>query len=89
MRRHGLSVNAIFVQMASKVDQCEIKRLAESIGVHNANGQPLSSRPSCAIGGCENNIAPVTAAAAFARSRTRASTVPRPSSTASSTATAT
>ncbi|HEX7834212.1 MAG TPA: transglycosylase domain-containing protein [Pseudolysinimonas sp.] len=66
MRATASSVNAIFVQMASKVDQCEIKRLAESIGVHNANGKPLVTRPSCAIGGCENNIAPVTAAAAFA-----------------------
>jgi membrane peptidoglycan carboxypeptidase len=60
------SVNSVFVQMASKVDQCKIKKLAESIGVHNANGSELSTRPSCSIGGCENNIAPVTAAAAFA-----------------------
>jgi membrane peptidoglycan carboxypeptidase len=66
MRATAGSVNSIFVQMASKVDQCEIKRLAESIGVHNASGQELATRPSCAIGGCENNIAPVTAAAAFA-----------------------
>jgi membrane peptidoglycan carboxypeptidase len=60
------SVNSVFVQMASKVDQCKIKKLAESIGVHNASGKPLSTRPSCAIGGCENNIAPLTASAAFA-----------------------
>jgi len=66
MRATAGSVNSIFVQMASKVDQCEIKRLAESIGLHNASGAELSTRPSCAIGGCENNIAPVTAAAAFA-----------------------
>jgi membrane peptidoglycan carboxypeptidase len=60
------SVNSVFVQMASTVDQCQIKKLAESIGVHNASGAELATRPSCAIGGCENNIAPVTAAAAFA-----------------------
>jgi membrane peptidoglycan carboxypeptidase len=66
MRATAGSVNSIFVQMASKVDQCEIKRLAESIGVHNASGADLATRPSCSIGGCENNIAPVTAAAAFA-----------------------
>jgi len=66
LRATAGSVNSIFVQMASKVDQCEIKRLAESIGVHNASGAELASRPSCSIGGCENNIAPVTAAAAFA-----------------------
>ncbi len=45
MRATASSVNAIFVQMASKIDQCEIKRLAESIGVHNASGEALSSRP--------------------------------------------
>jgi membrane peptidoglycan carboxypeptidase len=66
MRGTAGSVNSVFVQMASKIDQCKIKQLAESIGVHNANGSELSTRPSCSIGGCENNIAPVTAAAAFA-----------------------
>ena len=52
--------------MASKVDQCAIKQLAESIGVHNASGEELATNPACAIGGCTNNIAPVTAAAAYA-----------------------
>jgi membrane peptidoglycan carboxypeptidase len=66
MRATASSVNSIFVQMASKVDQCEIKRLAESIGVHNASGAELETNPACSIGGCKNNIAPVTAAAAFA-----------------------
>ncbi|CAN5533229.1 hypothetical protein BH09ACT4_BH09ACT4_16320 [soil metagenome] len=66
MRGTAGSVNSVFVQMASKVDQCKIKKLAESIGVHNASGAELATRPSCAIGGCENNIAPITAAAAFA-----------------------
>jgi membrane peptidoglycan carboxypeptidase len=66
MRGTAGSVNSVFVQMASKVDQCLIKKLAQSIGVHNASGEALSTRPSCAIGGCENNIAPITAAAAFA-----------------------
>jgi membrane peptidoglycan carboxypeptidase len=67
MRGTAGSVNSVFVQMASKVDQCKIRNLAESLGVHNANGAPhLDTNPSCAIGGCRNNIAPVTAAAAFA-----------------------
>ncbi len=66
MRATASSVNSVFVQMASKVDQCEIKRLAESIGVHNASGEELETNPACSIGGCRNNIAPVTAAAAFA-----------------------
>ena len=66
MRGTAGSVNSVFVQMASKVDQCSIKTLAESIGVHNASGGALETNPSCAIGGCKNNIAPVTGAAAYA-----------------------
>jgi membrane peptidoglycan carboxypeptidase len=66
MRGTAGSVNSVFVQMASKVDQCQIKKLAESIGVHNASGAELETLPSCSIGGCKNNIAPVTAAAAYA-----------------------
>jgi membrane peptidoglycan carboxypeptidase len=53
--------------MAKEIDQCDIRKVAESLGVHNANGvDELSSRPSCAIGGCENNLAPLTQAAGFA-----------------------
>jgi membrane peptidoglycan carboxypeptidase len=66
MRGTAGSVNSVFVQMASKVDQCSIRKLAESIGVHNASGDQLHTDPSCAIGGCANNIAPITAASAFA-----------------------
>jgi membrane peptidoglycan carboxypeptidase len=66
MRGTAGSVNSVFVQMASTVDQCSIRKLAESIGVHNASGDQLHTDPSCAIGGCANNIAPITAAAAFA-----------------------
>jgi membrane peptidoglycan carboxypeptidase len=60
------SVNSIFIQMAKAVDQCDIRKLAESIGVHDAGGHDLVTRPSCSIGGCENNIAPLTQAAAYA-----------------------
>ena len=67
MRATAASVNSIFVQMASKVDQCEIKRPR---GIHRRaqrqRRRALDTDPSCSIGGCENNIAPVTAAAAFA-----------------------
>lgn len=65
-RATASSVNSVFVQMASKIDSCDIKKLAESIGVHNANGQELATNPACSIGGCTNNIAPITAAAAYA-----------------------
>jgi membrane peptidoglycan carboxypeptidase len=60
------SVNSVFIQMAKAVDQCDIRKIAESIGVHDASGHDLITRPSCSIGGCENNIAPITAAAAYA-----------------------
>jgi len=61
------SVNSVFIQMAKAVDQCDIRKLAESIGVHNGdNKTPLFTRPSCSIGGCENSIAPLQQAAAYA-----------------------
>jgi membrane peptidoglycan carboxypeptidase len=60
------SVNSIFIQMAKAVDQCDIGKIAGSIGVHDAGGHDLVTRPSCSIGGCENNIAPLTQAAAYA-----------------------
>lgn len=61
------SVNSVFIQMAKAVDQCDIAKLAESIGVHNGdNKTPLFTRPSCSIGGCENSIAPLQQAAAYA-----------------------
>jgi membrane peptidoglycan carboxypeptidase len=67
VRGTAASVNSIFIQMAKAVDQCDIAKIAESIGVHDASGnERLMTRPSCSIGGCENNIAPLTQAAAYA-----------------------
>jgi membrane peptidoglycan carboxypeptidase len=66
IRGTAASVNSVFIQMAKAVDQCDIRKLAESIGVHDAGGNELMTRPSCSIGGCENNIAPLTQAAAYA-----------------------
>ncbi len=79
MRGTAGSVNSVFLQMATKVDQCDIKKIAASIGVHKAYGDPdgskpgagaagggLDTDPSCSIGGCENTIAPLTQAAAYA-----------------------
>lgn len=64
------SINSVFLQMATKVDQCSIRDIAISLGVHRADGaadgSDLLTRPSCVIGGCENNIAPITQAAAYA-----------------------
>jgi membrane peptidoglycan carboxypeptidase len=67
VRGTGASVNSIFLQMAKAVDQCRIAELAASIGVHNGDpDQQLITRPSCAIGGCENAVAPLQQAAAYA-----------------------
>lgn len=67
VRATGASVNSIFIQMAKAVDQCDIKKIAESLGVHNGNSeQEMITRPSCAIGGCENAVAPLQQAAAYA-----------------------
>jgi membrane peptidoglycan carboxypeptidase len=60
------SINSVFLQMASRLDLCDIKKVAESLGIGNANGQPLSDLPSCIIGGCTNNLAPLDLAAAYA-----------------------
>jgi membrane peptidoglycan carboxypeptidase len=60
------SINSVFLQMASKLDLCDIRDVAKSLGVHNATGQPLSILPSCVIGGCDNTLAPMTLAAAYA-----------------------
>jgi membrane peptidoglycan carboxypeptidase len=66
MRGTAGSVNSVFIQMAKTIDQCEINKLAESIGVHDAGGNPMSTRPSCSIGGCETNLDPLTQAAGYA-----------------------
>lgn len=67
VRGTGASVNSIFLQMAKAVDQCDIRKIVESIGVHNGDpDQEIITRPSCAIGGCENAIAPLQQAAAYA-----------------------
>jgi len=64
------SVNSVFILMATEVDQCETAKIAASIGVHRADGKAdgsdLYTKPSCVVGGCENNIAPLTQAAAYA-----------------------
>jgi membrane peptidoglycan carboxypeptidase len=58
------SVNGAFISMALKLDLCEIKNTAESLGVHRADGSPLMTNPSSVLG--TNEIAPLTMAAAYA-----------------------
>jgi membrane peptidoglycan carboxypeptidase len=58
------SVNAAFVTMAQQLDLCDIRDVAQSMGVHRADGRPLVVTPSSVLG--VNEIAPLTMAGAIA-----------------------
>ncbi len=58
------SVNSAYISMASQLDLCQIKGVAQSFGVHRADGQPLQMNPSDVLGTQE--VAPLTMAAAYA-----------------------
>jgi membrane peptidoglycan carboxypeptidase len=74
MAATAASVNGAFVSMALKLDLCQTKKIAESLGVHTAIQQDdpktayvenkLLSNPSSILG--TNDIAPMTIAAAYA-----------------------
>lgn len=57
------SVNSSFMAMASQLDLCKIKQLAQSFGVHRADGNELLMVPSDVLGTQE--VAPLTMASAF------------------------
>ncbi len=58
------SVNTAYAAMANQLDLCNIRAVAESMGVHTAQGTQLNVNPSMVLG--SNTIAPLTMAAAFA-----------------------
>jgi membrane peptidoglycan carboxypeptidase len=58
------SINSAFVAMAHKLDLCEIRNTAESMGVHRADGGELQVNPAAILG--TEEIAPLSLAAAFA-----------------------
>jgi membrane peptidoglycan carboxypeptidase len=58
------SWNTNFITMASKLDLCNIRKDAESLLVHRADGNQLTSNPSAVLG--TNEIAPMTMATAVA-----------------------
>ncbi|MBF4613718.1 transglycosylase domain-containing protein [Curtobacterium sp. VKM Ac-1376] len=58
------SINLAFLNMAQKLDLCDIRNTAESLGVHRADGGELQYTPSSVLG--VNEIAPMTMAAAYA-----------------------
>jgi membrane peptidoglycan carboxypeptidase len=58
------SINASFASMAQKLDLCDIRDTAKSLGVHRADGNELKYNPSSVLG--INELAPMTMAAAYA-----------------------
>lgn len=57
------SVNTAYASMASKLDLCDIRDTAASLGVHRADGTPLQVNPSSFLG--TNEVAPLTMASAY------------------------
>lgn len=70
VRGTAQSVNSVFTQMAAELDQCEIRDMARSFGMHRADGavdgSDMKTNPACSLGGCENNFVASTMAAAYA-----------------------
>jgi membrane peptidoglycan carboxypeptidase len=58
------SINSAYASIAKELDQCEIRRNAEALGVHRADNGPLQTNPAAVLG--TNEIAPLTMATAFA-----------------------
>ncbi len=58
------SVNAAFINMASKLDLCDIRDVAVSMGVHNADNSELAHVPASILG--TNTPSPLTMANAYA-----------------------
>ncbi len=58
------SLNHAFLSMAMQLDLCNIRKTAESLGVHRADGETLQSNPSSVIG--TNEIAPLSMVSAMA-----------------------
>ena len=58
------SVNGAYASMATKLDLCDIKDRAEDLGVHRADGAPLTTNPFSILGA--NEVSPLTMADAYA-----------------------
>jgi len=59
------SMNTAYAAMAEKLDIADIQGVAEKLGVHRADGQPLHDYASAILGSADE-IAPLTMAAAYA-----------------------
>jgi membrane peptidoglycan carboxypeptidase len=58
------SINSAFASIGEQLDQCEIRSMAQSLGIHRADSAVLQTNPSAILG--TNEIAPLTMATAWA-----------------------
>jgi len=58
------SINTAYAQMGKQLDLCKIAELAESMGIHRADGGELTQTPSSILG--VNELSPVDLAEAYA-----------------------
>ena len=58
------STNGVFVSMALQLDLCDIKQVAEDLGVERADGNELKTNPSSVLG--TNEVTPLSMAGAYA-----------------------
>lgn len=58
------SVNSAFASIGEQLDQCAIRKAAESLGIHRADGRTLKTNPSAILG--TNELSPLSLVSAFA-----------------------
>ncbi|CAN5554531.1 transglycosylase domain-containing protein [soil metagenome] len=58
------SVNGVFISMALQLDLCDIRKVAESLGVERGDQEHLITNPSSVLG--TNEITPLSLASAYA-----------------------
>jgi membrane peptidoglycan carboxypeptidase len=58
------SINTVFARMGTRLDLCKIANLAKAMGIHTANGTPLTEYPSMILG--VNELSPLDLASAYA-----------------------
>ncbi len=58
------SINTAYAQMGKQLDLCRIAQLAQSMGIHRADGAPLGQTPSSILG--VNELSPIDLAEAYA-----------------------
>ncbi|WP_066517272.1 transglycosylase domain-containing protein [Curtobacterium ammoniigenes] len=64
LRATAESINTVFAQMGKQLDLCKIADLAKAMGIHRADGKPLTEFPSMILG--VNELSPLNLASAYA-----------------------